>query len=57
LLRFLGVKGNAEAILRFSNQFDNHALILHVLAGLVTGYRPAPGDFDTWYEDEAKACA
>jgi hypothetical protein len=55
LLRFLGVKGDGEAILRFTHQFDNHALILQVLAGLVTGYRPAPGDFDTWYEDEGKS--
>jgi len=52
LLRFLGVKGDGEAILRFTHQFDNHALILQVLAGLVTGYRPAPGDFETWYADE-----
>ena len=55
LLHYLGVRGEAEAILRFTQQFDNHALILNVIAGLVVNYRPAPGNFDQWYADEGHA--
>jgi len=52
LLHYLGVHGNSKTIMDFTQQFDNHALLLNVVAGLVINYRPAPGDFDAWYESE-----
>ncbi len=52
LLRHLGVRGDEAAIMRFTQQFDNHALILNVIAGLVVNDHDAPGDFDAWYAAE-----
>src|SRR5262249_30293976 len=46
LLRSLGVHGDSAAIRRFLQQFDNHSLLVGVLAGRILDYRPAPGDFD-----------
>lgn len=51
LLRSLGVHGDSAAIRRFLQQFDNHCLLIGVLAGRILDYRPAPGDFDRWRED------
>src|SRR5436853_3102382 len=51
LLRSLGVHGDSAAIRRFLRQFDNHSLLIGVLAGRILDYRPAPGDFDRWRED------
>ena len=52
LLDFHGVRGDGQAIMHFTGQFGNHALLLNILAGLVINYRPAPGDFDAWNADE-----
>ncbi|HEV7504512.1 MAG TPA: DUF4062 domain-containing protein [Thermoanaerobaculia bacterium] len=51
LLRSLGVHGDSAAIRRFLQQFDNHSLLIGVLAGRILDYRLAPGDFDRWRED------
>jgi len=51
LLRDLGVRGESAAIRRFLQQFDNHGLLIGVLAGRIRDYRPAPGHFDRWLSD------
>jgi tetratricopeptide (TPR) repeat protein len=51
LLRNLGVYGDSAAIRRLLQQFDNHSLLISVLAGRILDYRLAPGDFDGWRED------
>jgi tetratricopeptide (TPR) repeat protein len=51
LLKSLGVHGDSAAIRRFLKQFDNHSLLIGVLAGQIAKYRPAPGDFDRWRAD------
>jgi len=51
LLRSLVVHGDSFAIRRFLQQFDNHSLLIGVLAGRIRDYRPAPGDFDRWRGD------
>ena len=48
---FVGMQNTLKA---FANQFDNHALLMLVIAGCVRNYRPAPGDFDVWYADDAR---
>ncbi len=51
LFKSLGTHGNSAAIRRFLRQFDNHSLLIGVLAGRILDYRPAPGDFDRWLAD------
>ncbi|MBI5958048.1 MAG: DUF4062 domain-containing protein [Chloroflexi bacterium] len=52
LLCHLGVSGNERDMLRFTRQFENHSLLLTVIAGRINDYRPAPGSFDAWYPAE-----
>jgi tetratricopeptide (TPR) repeat protein len=47
----LGCEGTRESLLKIFNSFGNHALLIHVLAGAVANYTPAPGDFDRWRQD------
>ena len=51
LFRSLGIHGDSASIRRFLQQFDNHSLLIGVLAGRILDYRPAPGDFDQWLAD------
>lgn len=51
LVRRAGVRGDANAVLRFAEQFDRHALVLQIVCGMTTDYRPKPGDFDAWRAD------
>ena len=52
VLRAAGVRGSESAICRyFEENFENHALLLGVVAGLVNDYPHAPRDFDRWVED------
>ncbi|MBN2305096.1 MAG: DUF4062 domain-containing protein [Anaerolineae bacterium] len=52
LMRYLKVRGDEAALRRFMAQFKHHSLLLTVLAGHINDFRPAPGDFDAWYEHE-----
>ena len=52
LLKSMGVRGNARAVRDFASQFENHSLLLLVIAGRIRHYHPLPGDFDAWYADE-----
>lgn len=54
LLASLGVHGDPDEIARFTAQFDNHTLLLNVVAGRVASYRPSPGNFGAWYADEGR---
>ena len=54
LMDELGVMGNADNMARFMEQFGNHSLLLSIIAGRITNYRPAPGNFDLWYADEGR---
>jgi tetratricopeptide (TPR) repeat protein len=51
LLRSLGIHGDSAVIHRFLRQFDNHSLLIGVLAGRILDYRPDPGNFDRWLVD------
>jgi tetratricopeptide (TPR) repeat protein len=51
LVRHAGVRGDEVAILRFADQFGRHALVLRIVCGMVSDYRPRPGDFDAWRAD------
>jgi tetratricopeptide (TPR) repeat protein len=52
LLRSCGVQGDAATMQRYLQQHcDCHPLVTGVVAGLVTGYLPARGDFDAWAAD------
>lgn len=53
LLVRLKVQGSASAIARFFGPMGNHPLLVGIVAGLVTDYRPAPGAFDSWLADPA----
>ncbi len=50
----LGVHGNREVMRTLLGQFGDHALLISVLAGRITAYRPAPGDFDAWYAEQGR---
>ena len=53
MFRASGVHGDSDAIRRYLTAYcDNHPLVIGVLAGLVTNYLPARGDFDAWVNDE-----
>jgi hypothetical protein len=52
MFRVCGITGNSEAIQAYlTANCDCHPLIIGVLAGLVTHYLPAKGNFDTWAAD------
>lgn len=48
LWRAYDVTGSASTLLPLFNAFDNYPLLLRALAGEVSGFRPAPGNFDKW---------
>ncbi|MBZ0283010.1 MAG: DUF4062 domain-containing protein [Anaerolineae bacterium] len=52
LMNHLGVHGDKSDMIRFLKQFDNHSLLLTVIAGRISDYFPAPGNFDVWLRDE-----
>lgn len=54
LMENLGVRGTQYKLNNFLEQFGYHSLLLSVTAGRILNYRPAPGDFDRWYEDEGR---
>lgn len=49
LLRLLRVRGRANAMGTFVEKFGCHSLLLVILAGEISIYRPAPCDFDAWH--------
>jgi tetratricopeptide (TPR) repeat protein len=52
MMRDLGVHGDEQSMRRyFKDNFDNHPLVLGIVAGLVTDYVRAPGNFDRWADD------
>lgn len=52
LFRACGVSGDSKAIQSYLQEHcDCHPLVTSVLAGLVTGYLPDKGNFDTWAAD------
>jgi hypothetical protein len=50
LLAEAGVHGDQTVMRAFLAQFGDHALLIQVLAGRIGAYKPAPGDFDAWYQ-------
>jgi tetratricopeptide (TPR) repeat protein len=50
LLAEAGVHGDQTVMRGFLAQFGDHALLIQVLAGRIGAYKPAPGDFDAWYQ-------
>jgi tetratricopeptide (TPR) repeat protein len=50
LLAEEGVTGDPTVMRSFLAQFGDHALLIQVLAGRIRAYKPAPGDFDAWYQ-------
>lgn len=55
LLRDVGITGDERAIKNFTQKFDNHSLVLGVIAGRIRNYRKAPYNFDVWEQDEGRA--
>jgi tetratricopeptide (TPR) repeat protein len=51
MIRRAEINGDAEAVLRFADQFGRHALILRIVCGMVTDYRLQPRNFDAWLAD------
>ena len=52
LWRTLGAKGSRDILLPVFNTFGKHTLLIQALAGEVKKhYRPAPGDFEKWREE------
>lgn len=52
MMRGAGVQGEAIAIQRYLRKnFDNHPLMLGIVAGLVNDYFREPGNFDRWADD------
>lgn len=52
LLRTCGVHGDAQTMRRYLQRHcDCHPLVTGIVAGLVTHYLPARGDFDAWASD------
>jgi hypothetical protein len=52
MMRDLGVRGDEQSMRRyFKKNFDNHPLVLGIVAGLVSDYIRDPGNFDRWAED------
>lgn len=52
LIRHIGIKGQTLSLKRFMRQFDNHSLLIGIIAGRIHDYRQSPGDFDDWYSDK-----
>jgi hypothetical protein len=48
LWRAFGVSGSRDQVLLVFNTFDKHALLIQALAGEVSRYRKAPGNFEEW---------
>ena len=48
LWRTLKISGSREALVPLFHTFENHPLLIQVLAGEIAHDRRAPGDFDTW---------
>jgi tetratricopeptide (TPR) repeat protein len=48
LWRAMGVSGDDTELEHMFNSIDYYPLLIRALAGEVAGYRPAPGDLDTW---------
>lgn len=48
LIRHYDVKGDTAKLTAFMKQFDNHCLLIKIVAGLVNDYPAAPNDFDQW---------
>ncbi|HEY7021026.1 MAG TPA: DUF4062 domain-containing protein [Ktedonobacterales bacterium] len=55
LLSEAGVHGDQTVMRGFLSQFGDHALLIQVLAGRIGAYKPAPGDFDAWYQAVGQA--
>jgi hypothetical protein len=51
LLARLGVTCSDRASRGFFQPLGNHPLLVGIVAGLVTDYRPDPGNFDRWLAD------
>jgi tetratricopeptide (TPR) repeat protein len=51
MVRNAGIRGSDASILQFANQFGRHALVLRIVCGMITDYRPKPSDFDAWRAD------
>lgn len=52
MMRRLGVQGDESAIRHYLKEsFDNHPLLVGIVAGLVNDYIREPGNFDRWAED------
>jgi tetratricopeptide (TPR) repeat protein len=52
MMRDLGVRGDEQSTRRyFRENFDNHPLVLGIVAGLVSDYIRDPGNFDRWSDD------
>jgi len=47
----LGIRGSEGAYNDVGQAVEHHPLALVLLAGVVAGYRPAPGDLDRWLRD------
>ncbi|HEV2581090.1 MAG TPA: DUF4062 domain-containing protein, partial [Ktedonobacteraceae bacterium] len=48
LWRTLKITGSRETLVPLFRTFENHPLLIQVLAGEIAHDRRAPGDFDTW---------
>jgi tetratricopeptide (TPR) repeat protein len=51
MVRETGIRGDSTTILRFADHFDRHALLLRIVCGVASDYRPHPGSFDAWLAD------
>jgi len=52
LMHGLDIRGEGQAIRRYlTENFDNHPLLLGIIAGLVNDYFRDPGNFDRWVDD------
>ena len=51
LWRSFGVSGEGHILLPIFDTFDNHPLLIQILAGEIANYRRAPGDFERWQKD------
>ncbi len=48
LWRAFGINGSHEKMIPLFHTFDNHPLLIQVLAGVIAQDRRTPGDFDGW---------
>lgn len=53
LWRHFGCRGGRDQLLRLFGSFQSHPLLLQILAGEIARFRPAPGDFDRWHEQNS----